>query len=72
MTLLQIRGLEAQLQRRDARIAELEAQLEAIGAGGVNGPLMTPTPPPAERQTFALRLRGTYEPKELSYRGMVR
>ena len=26
------------------RIAELEAQLEAIGAGGVNGPLMTPTP----------------------------
>ena len=44
MTLLQIRGLEAQLQRRDARIAELEAQLEAIGAGGVNGPLMTPTP----------------------------
>ena len=28
------------------RIAELEAQLEAIGAGGVNGPLMTPLPVP--------------------------
>ena len=40
MTLLQIRGLEAQLQRRDARIAALEAELAAIGAGGVNGPLM--------------------------------
>ncbi|WP_040328673.1 hypothetical protein [Acidovorax delafieldii] len=30
----------AELRRQHARIAELEAQLEAIGAGGVNGPLM--------------------------------
>ena len=28
------------VQALQARIAELEAQLEAIGAGGVNGPLM--------------------------------
>ena len=28
------------LRRQHARIAELEAQLEAIGAGGVSGPLM--------------------------------
>ena len=30
----------AELRRLHARIAELEAQLEAIGAGGVSGPLM--------------------------------
>ena len=30
----------AELRRQQARIAELEAQLEAIGAGGVSGPLM--------------------------------
>lgn len=30
----------AELRRQHARIAELEAQLEAIGAGGVSGPLM--------------------------------
>ena len=30
----------AELRRQHARITELEAQLEAIGAGGVNGPLM--------------------------------
>lgn len=29
-----------ELRSQHARIAELEAQLEAIGAGGVNGPLM--------------------------------
>ena len=29
-----------ELRRQHARIAELEAQLEAIGAGGVSGPLM--------------------------------
>lgn len=33
MSLLRINELEAQLQRRDERIAELEAQLEAAGAG---------------------------------------
>ena len=30
----------AELRRQHARIAELEAQLEAIGAGGVSGPLL--------------------------------
>lgn len=30
----------AELRRQHARIAELEAQLEAVGAGGVSGPLM--------------------------------
>ena len=30
----------AELRRQHTRIAELEAQLEAIGAGGVSGPLM--------------------------------
>ena len=33
-----------ELEKANQRIAELEAQLEAIGAVGVNGPLMTPTP----------------------------
>ena len=30
----------AELRRQHARIAELESQLEAVGAGGVSGPLM--------------------------------
>ena len=30
----------AELRRQHARIADLEAQLEAIGAGGVSGPLI--------------------------------
>lgn len=30
----------AELRRLHARIAELEAELEAVGAGGVSGPLM--------------------------------
>ena len=34
------RACAAELCRQHARIAELEAQLEAIGAGGVSGPLM--------------------------------
>lgn len=32
--------IAAELRRQHARIAELEAQLESIGAGGVSGPLM--------------------------------
>ena len=32
--------LAAELRRQHARIADLEAQLEAIGAGGVSGPLI--------------------------------
>lgn len=35
-----IQECAAVLRRQQARIAELEAQLEAIGAGGVNGPLI--------------------------------
>ena len=34
----------AELRRQHARIAELEAKLEAIGAGGVSGPLMDRAP----------------------------
>ena len=32
--------VSAELRRQHARIADLEAQLEAIGAGGVSGPLI--------------------------------
>ena len=32
--------IAAELRRQHARIAELESELEAISAGGVNGPLM--------------------------------
>ena len=35
-----IQECAAELRRQHTRIAELEAQLESIGAGGVNGPLM--------------------------------
>lgn len=38
-----LKASAAELRRQHARIAELEAQLDSIGAGGVNGPLMTPT-----------------------------
>ena len=34
------RKAATELRRQHARIAELEAQLSAIGAGGVSGPLM--------------------------------
>ena len=33
-------GVSAELRRQHARITELESQLEAIGAGGVSGPLI--------------------------------
>ena len=36
----------ALLREQHARISELEAQLEAIGAGGVSGPLMGIAAPP--------------------------
>lgn len=38
--LVEVGTAAAELHRQHARIAELEAQLEAIGAGGVSGPLM--------------------------------
>ncbi|MBP8141691.1 MAG: DUF551 domain-containing protein [Acidovorax sp.] len=38
--------LAAELRRQHARIADLEAQLEAIGAGGVSGPLVGRAAPP--------------------------
>lgn len=61
MTLLQIKELEARLERRDARIAELEAELAAIGAGGVSGPLLgcASLPLPGAQEavaTLALRM----------------
>lgn len=34
------RKAATELRRQHARIAELEAQLESIGAGGVSGPLL--------------------------------
>ena len=33
-------GVSAELRTQQARITDLEAQLEAIGAGGVSGPLI--------------------------------
>ena len=39
-SIIDIAKAEAELRRQHARIADLEAQLEAIGAGGVSGPLM--------------------------------
>ena len=36
----------ALLREQHARIAELESELEAVGAGGVNGPLMGIAAPP--------------------------
>ena len=36
----------AELRRQHTRIAELESELEAIGAGGVSGPLMGRAAPP--------------------------
>ena len=36
----------AELRRQHARIAELESELEAVGAGGVSGPLMGIAAPP--------------------------
>ena len=36
----------AELRRQHARIAELESELEAVGAGGVSGPLVGRAGPP--------------------------
>ena len=44
----------AELRRQHARITEMEAQLEAIGAGGVSGPLMTPLPGAQEAVAWAM------------------
>ena len=42
----------ALLREQHARISELEAQLEAIGAGGVSGPLMgIAAPGPADGES---------------------
>ena len=37
----------ALLREQHTRIAELESELEAVGAGGVSGPLMGIAAPPA-------------------------
>ena len=39
-SIIDVEKAVAELCRQHARIAELEAQLEAIGAGGVSGPMM--------------------------------
>ena len=39
-SIIDIEKAVAELRRQHARIAELESQLESIGAGGVSGPLM--------------------------------
>ena len=41
-----------------ARIAELEAQLEAVGAGGVSGPLMGIAAPPTAQAEWWTKLPG--------------
>lgn len=54
-------------ENRSRRIVELEAQLEAVGAGGVSGPLMGRTAPPtaqaegwtatAQHQTYRCKIK---------------
>ena len=45
-SIIDVEKAVAELCRQHARIAELEAQLEAVGAGGVSGPLMGRAAPP--------------------------
>ena len=47
-----------ELRRQHARIAELEAQLEAVGAGGVSGPLMGIAAPPTAQAEGWTKLPG--------------
>ena len=44
----------ALLREQHARIAELESELEAIGAGGVSGPLMGIAAPPTAQAEVAI------------------
>ena len=45
----------AELRRQHTRIAELESELEAVGAGGVSGPLMgIAAPPTAQAEGWRL------------------
>ena len=48
-----------ELRRQHARIAELESELEAIGAGGVSGPLMGIAAQPTAQAEGWTRLPGT-------------
>ena len=48
----------ALLREQHARIAELESELEAIGAGGVSGPLMGIAAPPTAQAEGWTRLPG--------------
>ena len=48
----------ALLREQHARIAELEAQLEAVGAGGVSGPLVGRAAPPTAQAEGWTRLPG--------------
>ena len=48
----------AELRRQHARIAELESELEAVGAGGVSGPLMGIAAPPTAQAEGWTKLPG--------------
>ena len=58
--------VSAELRRQHARIAELEARLEAVGAGGVSGPMMGQ--PQAMPDISALTERGAKAFSELLMR----
>ena len=48
----------AELRRQDARIAELDSELEAVGAGGVSGPLVGRAAPPTAQAEGWTKLPG--------------
>ena len=48
----------AELRRQHTRIAELESELEAVGAGGVSGPLMGIAAPPTAQAEGWTKLPG--------------
>ena len=50
--------IAAELRRQHARIAELESELEAVGAGGVSGPLMGIAAPPTAQAEGWTKLPG--------------
>ena len=50
MRLGDVEAAGRELRRQHTRIAELESELEAVGAGGVSGPLMGAAPPTAQAE----------------------
>ena len=55
----------ALLREQHARIAELESELEAVGAGGVNGPLVGSAAPPTAQAEGWMPIETA--PKESGY-----